>query len=81
MATPRPKLSALDSVVNDLKSAAEVPAIIEAERVLVPDETTIAKNRELKQRIIELEERLERERREYRADAANFSQSASRSGC
>ena len=51
-----PELSALDSVINDLKSAAEVPAIIKTEKVLVPDQTTIAENRELKRRIIELEE-------------------------
>jgi hypothetical protein len=32
----------------------------------VPDQTTIAENRELKRRIIELEEQLERERRHFR---------------
>src|SRR5258708_6089085 len=30
-----PELSALDSLINDLKSAAEVPAIIKTEKVLV----------------------------------------------
>jgi hypothetical protein len=30
-----PELSALDSVINDLKSAAEVPAVIKTEKVLV----------------------------------------------
>jgi hypothetical protein len=32
-----PELSALDSLINDLKSAAEVPAITKTEKVLVPD--------------------------------------------
>src|SRR5260221_2047215 len=50
-----PELSALDSVINDLKSAAEVPAIIKTEKILVPDQTTIPENRELRRRIIELE--------------------------
>ena len=34
------ELSALDSVINELKSAAEVPAIITTEKVLTADQTT-----------------------------------------